>query len=73
MVGNKEVDGIELGYGVRVGETDVVGEMLGGLNLSIEESAKLGADYFGLIAATEDFKAGTGAFLKKKAPVFKGK
>jgi len=44
-----------------------------GLNLSIEESAKLGADYFGLIAATEDFKAGTGAFLKKKAPVFKGK
>jgi enoyl-CoA hydratase len=44
-----------------------------GLNLSIEESAQLGADYFGLIAATEDFKAGTGAFLNKEKPVFKGK
>ena len=37
MVGNKEVDGIELGYGVRVGETDVVGEMLG-----LAEGGKLG-------------------------------
>ena len=44
-----------------------------GLNLSIEESAKLGADYFGLIAATKDFKTGTGAFLKKKTPTFEGK
>jgi enoyl-CoA hydratase len=44
-----------------------------GLNLSIEESAKLGADYFGLIAATDDFKTGTGAFLKKEPPAFKGK
>lgn len=44
-----------------------------GLNLTIEESAKLGADYFGLVAATEDFKTGTGAFLEKKTPSFKGK
>ncbi len=40
-----------------------------GLNLSIEESAQLGADHFGLVAATEDFKTGTG----EETPVFKGK
>jgi enoyl-CoA hydratase len=44
-----------------------------GLNLPLEESAKLGADYFGLIASTEDFKEGTEAFLNKKKPSFKGK
>jgi enoyl-CoA hydratase len=44
-----------------------------GLNLSLEESAKLGADYFGLIASTEDFKEGTDAFLNKKNPTYKGK
>jgi hypothetical protein len=36
--------------------------------LPLEESAKLGADYFGLVASTEDFKEGTGAFLNKKKP-----
>lgn len=44
-----------------------------GLDLPLEESTSLGADYFGLIAATEDFKEGTGAFLTKRKPVFKGK
>jgi enoyl-CoA hydratase len=44
-----------------------------GLNLSIEESTKLGGDYFGLIATTEDFRTGTGAFLTKKSPVFRGR
>jgi enoyl-CoA hydratase len=44
-----------------------------GLDLSLDESTRLGADYFGLIAGTKDFKEGTGAFLKKKTPVFKGK
>jgi enoyl-CoA hydratase len=44
-----------------------------GLNLALEESAKLGADYFGLIASTEDFKEGTEAFLNKKKPSYKGK
>jgi enoyl-CoA hydratase len=44
-----------------------------GLNLPLEESAKLGADYFGLVASTEDFKEGTGAFLNKKKPSYKGR
>jgi enoyl-CoA hydratase len=37
-----------------------------GMNLSLEESAQLGADYFGLAAASDDFRAGTKAFLEKK-------
>lgn len=44
-----------------------------GLNVPIDESTALGADYFGLVAATEDFREGTGAFLAKRPPVFKGK
>jgi len=44
-----------------------------GLNMTSEESMKLGADYFGLAASTEDFREGTAAFLKKKSPSFKGK
>lgn len=43
-----------------------------GLNMTLEESALLGADYFGLIAATEDFRAGTRSFLEKTRPSFKG-
>ena len=44
-----------------------------GLDLPIEESAKLGADYFGLVASTEDFREGTGAFLKKQKTRYQGK
>jgi enoyl-CoA hydratase len=44
-----------------------------GCNLSLEESALLGADYFGLIAATEDFREGTESFINKAKPLFKGK
>lgn len=36
-----------------------------GLNLTLEESALLGADYFGLVASTDDFRARTRAFLEK--------
>lgn len=43
-----------------------------GLDLSLDESARLGADYFGLVAASEDFREGTSSFLKKKKPVYKG-
>jgi enoyl-CoA hydratase len=44
-----------------------------GLAMSEDESARLGADYFGLIATTEDFQAGTRAFLDKQAPSFHGR
>ncbi len=43
-----------------------------GLNLSLEESTRLGTDYFGLVAASEDFRIGTRAFLDKQTPVYKG-
>lgn len=43
-----------------------------GLNVSLEDSAALGADCFGLIAASEDFRTGTKAFLEKKTPNFTG-
>jgi enoyl-CoA hydratase len=44
-----------------------------GLNVTLEESAALGADCFGLIAASEDFRTGTKAFLEKKTPGFTGR
>lgn len=44
-----------------------------GLAMTAEESALLGADYFGLAAATEDFREGTRAFLAKTAPSFRGR
>jgi enoyl-CoA hydratase len=44
-----------------------------GLNMTSEESALLGADYFGLVASTDDFRAGTKAFLEKTRPSFEGK
>ena len=44
-----------------------------GLNLTLEESAALGADFFGLVAATEDFRIGTKAFAEKTPPVYVGK
>jgi len=44
-----------------------------GLNLTLEELALLGADYFGLIASTEDFREGTRAFLEKTDPSYKGR
>jgi len=44
-----------------------------GMNLSLEESALLGADYFGLAASSEDFRNGTKAFLEKTRPTFAGR
>lgn len=44
-----------------------------GCNVTLEESALLGADYFGLISSTEDFREGTKSFLDKTKPAFKGR
>lgn len=44
-----------------------------GLDLSVDASAQLGTDYFGLIASTEDFRSGTRAFVDKTKITFKGK
>ncbi|MFD3448696.1 enoyl-CoA hydratase/isomerase family protein [Microbacteriaceae bacterium 4G12] len=44
-----------------------------GCNLTLEESTLLGADYFGLIASTEDFREGTKSFLEKTQPSFRGR
>jgi enoyl-CoA hydratase len=44
-----------------------------GLSLSLEESTALGADAFGLAAATEDFREGTRAFLEKRKPAWRGR
>ncbi|HEY7402051.1 MAG TPA: enoyl-CoA hydratase-related protein [Candidatus Angelobacter sp.] len=43
-----------------------------GMNLTLEESALLGADYFGLVASTNDFRIGTKAFIEKKDPGYTG-
>jgi enoyl-CoA hydratase len=43
-----------------------------GLNMTLEESAQLGADYFGLVASTNDFRIGTKAFIEKKNPTYTG-
>lgn len=44
-----------------------------GLNVTLEEAAALGADCFGLIAASDDFRIGTKAFLEKKSPSYTGR
>jgi enoyl-CoA hydratase len=44
-----------------------------GLNMTLEESAMLGVDNFGLIASTEDFRQGTKAFLEKTEPSYSGR
>lgn len=44
-----------------------------GMNMTLEESTLLGADYFGLVASTEDFREGTKSFLEKSSPSFRGK
>lgn len=43
-----------------------------GIDLSVDESAKLGADTFALAATTKDFRIGTEAFLQKQKAKFNG-
>ncbi len=44
-----------------------------GLDCSVEESVRIGADMFGLLASTDDFRAGTEAFLQKRKPNYQNR
>lgn len=44
-----------------------------GLEMPLSEALALESNLFGLCGATEDMKEGTGAFVEKRQPVFKGK
>jgi enoyl-CoA hydratase len=43
-----------------------------GLDMTVDQALLLEANYFGLLSATEDMREGTGAFVAKRKPVFKG-
>ncbi|MBV8147757.1 MAG: enoyl-CoA hydratase/isomerase family protein [Candidatus Eremiobacteraeota bacterium] len=45
----------------------------GGAHLSIDDALELEALEFGLLVGTEDIKEGTGAFLQKRKPVWRGR
>lgn len=47
--------------------------VLDGRNLSLRDAVALEADTFAQVAATEDWKIGTRAFLEKRAPEFLGR
>jgi enoyl-CoA hydratase len=44
-----------------------------GLEMSLEEGFILEANQFAVLAATDDMREGTRAFVEKRAPAFKGK
>lgn len=44
-----------------------------GLDMPMAEGLAMEANHFGMLAATEDMKEGTAAFLEKRAPSFRGR
>ena len=44
-----------------------------GMDVTLEQALETGVDFFGLAAGTDDFREGTGAFLKKRRPSYKGR
>jgi enoyl-CoA hydratase len=44
-----------------------------GLEMSLDEGLILEANHFAILAATDDMREGTRAFLEKRTPAFKGK
>jgi enoyl-CoA hydratase len=44
-----------------------------GSRLPLEEGLQLEAELFSQLFSTADMREGTGAFLEKRAPIFKGK
>ncbi len=44
-----------------------------GMDVTLEQALETGVDFFGLAAGTDDFREGTGAFLDKRKPDYKGK
>jgi len=47
--------------------------LLRGSSLSLEQATQLGADAFGLVATTDDFRIGMQTFLAKRPPTFTGR
>lgn len=44
-----------------------------GLDMPLDAAAQLGADTFGLVAASDDFPEGTRAFLEKRSRIWCGR
>ena len=44
-----------------------------GLEMTLDEGLLLEANHFGLLAATQDMKEGTAAFLEKRSAKFQGR
>ena len=51
----------------------IIDAVNGGLQMPFREGCIHEATLFGLVAATDDMREGTGAFLEKRKPVFKGR